>query len=204
MEEVSIWGWPLQTAGLLTTGFSTRSFTILSGRLTEVKPRKIISKFLLKLHNYNICWVQITWYKIPLYNMQKIVIKKKMKLFFFRLNFKCNSYSVYFFLCLFSSPAFLKWSNGKVGFLTRKANTSWLHKKWGASAIQLDPNTWILEYRQSSVLENSRLLSAAFELLKYRMSRFLRRMNEEFLVFSGLQYQHRRSVAGSDNVRIPT
>ncbi|KVH93526.1 uncharacterized protein LOC112517358 [Cynara cardunculus var. scolymus] len=35
MEEVSIWGWPLQTAGLLTTKFASRSFTILSGRVTE-------------------------------------------------------------------------------------------------------------------------------------------------------------------------
>ncbi|RZC88408.1 hypothetical protein C5167_016203 [Papaver somniferum] len=34
-EEVSIWGWPLQTAGLLSTGFSSRSVTILSGRVTE-------------------------------------------------------------------------------------------------------------------------------------------------------------------------
>ncbi|XP_054807672.1 uncharacterized protein LOC129309927 isoform X2 [Prosopis cineraria] len=36
-EEVAIWGWPLQTAGLLTTGFSSRTFTILSGRVTEDK-----------------------------------------------------------------------------------------------------------------------------------------------------------------------
>ncbi|XP_076903072.1 uncharacterized protein LOC143558023 [Bidens hawaiensis] len=35
MEEVSIWGWPLQTSGLVTTDFGSRSFTILSGRATE-------------------------------------------------------------------------------------------------------------------------------------------------------------------------
>ncbi|CAA2999988.1 Hypothetical predicted protein [Olea europaea subsp. europaea] len=35
-EEVSIWGWPLQTAGLLTAEFSSRSFTVISGRVTEV------------------------------------------------------------------------------------------------------------------------------------------------------------------------
>ncbi|MCL7041374.1 hypothetical protein MKW94_003776 [Papaver nudicaule] len=34
-EEVSIWGWPLQTSGLISTGFSSRSVTILSGRVTE-------------------------------------------------------------------------------------------------------------------------------------------------------------------------
>lgn len=38
-ETVSIWGWPLQTAGLLRSGFSQRSFTILSGRVTEVKSK---------------------------------------------------------------------------------------------------------------------------------------------------------------------
>ncbi|KAI3774437.1 hypothetical protein L1987_48992 [Smallanthus sonchifolius] len=35
IEEVSIWGWPLQTSGLLTTDFASRSFTILSGRVTD-------------------------------------------------------------------------------------------------------------------------------------------------------------------------
>ena len=30
-EEVSIWGWPLKTSG-----FSTSSITVLSGRVTEV------------------------------------------------------------------------------------------------------------------------------------------------------------------------
>ncbi|XP_050219819.1 uncharacterized protein LOC126670194 [Mercurialis annua] len=34
-EEVRIWGWPLQTAGMIKTGLSSRSFTVLSGRLTE-------------------------------------------------------------------------------------------------------------------------------------------------------------------------
>ncbi|KAI7986962.1 hypothetical protein LOK49_LG14G00921 [Camellia lanceoleosa] len=67
-EEVSIWGWPLQTAGLLTAKFSSRSFTILSGRVTE-------------------------------------------------------------------------WSDGKVSYSTGKANNSWVHQKWSASAVQLDPNT---------------------------------------------------------------
>ncbi|KAJ7954867.1 ERG2/sigma1 receptor-like [Quillaja saponaria] len=87
-EEVSIWGWPLQTAGLLTTGFSCRSLTILSGRVTE-------------------------------------------------------------------------WSDGQIGYLIRKANTSWVQKKLGVSAVQLDPNTWVLEYQRSSILDDLRLYSAA-------------------------------------------
>ncbi|KAF5182838.1 C-8 sterol isomerase [Thalictrum thalictroides] len=36
VEEVSIWGWPLQNEGLLVAGFSRRSLTILSGRLAVV------------------------------------------------------------------------------------------------------------------------------------------------------------------------
>lgn len=36
IEEVSIWGWPLQTAGLFSTGFSSSSITVLSGRVSEV------------------------------------------------------------------------------------------------------------------------------------------------------------------------
>ncbi|XP_022760843.1 uncharacterized protein LOC111307051 [Durio zibethinus] len=130
MEEVRIWGWPLQTAGLLTTGFSSRSFLILSGRVTE-------------------------------------------------------------------------WSNGKVGFLARKANASWVQRKWGASVIQLDPNTWIIEYRQSSVLENPRLISATLELLKYRLTRMVRKVTEEFWLFSSFENQY-SEFAGKEQFKIPT
>ncbi|KAJ4954735.1 hypothetical protein NE237_011518 [Protea cynaroides] len=106
-EEVSLWGWPLQTAGLLTSGFSSRSLTILTGRVTE-------------------------------------------------------------------------WSDGRLGFSIRKANSSWVQTRWSASAVQMDSNTWILEYRSSLVLENSRLFSAAFEFLKFRMSRTIKEMKKQF------------------------
>lgn len=36
-EELSVFGWPLQTSGLLASEFSSQSFTILSGRVTQVK-----------------------------------------------------------------------------------------------------------------------------------------------------------------------
>lgn len=36
VEEVSIWGWPLQTAGVLAAECSTRSFTVIKGRVREV------------------------------------------------------------------------------------------------------------------------------------------------------------------------
>ena len=38
-EEVVIRGWPLETAGLFTAEFSSRSFTLLSGRITEVSTK---------------------------------------------------------------------------------------------------------------------------------------------------------------------
>ena len=58
MEEVSIWGWPLQTAGLLKTGFSSRSFTILSGRVTEVNTNQNTLRIYLTTSGLSwlICW----------------------------------------------------------------------------------------------------------------------------------------------------
>ncbi|XP_043690936.1 uncharacterized protein LOC122641711 [Telopea speciosissima] len=106
-EEVSLWGWPLQTAGLLTSELSSRSFTILTGRVTE-------------------------------------------------------------------------WSEGRLGFSIHKANSSWVQTRWSASAVQMDSNTWILEYRSSLVLENSRFFTAAFEFLKFRMLRTVREMKQQF------------------------
>ncbi|KAA8527619.1 hypothetical protein F0562_034986 [Nyssa sinensis] len=128
-EEVSIWGWPLQTAGLLTTEFSSLSFTVLSGRVTE-------------------------------------------------------------------------WSDGKVKYSIRKANSSWAQERWSASVVQSDPNTWILEYRQSLVMENSRLLSAALEFLRFRLSRELKKMKQEVWMLSAFGRQY--SDFTEDSFKIPT
>ncbi|GFS36714.1 C-8 sterol isomerase [Actinidia rufa] len=108
-EEVSIWGWPLQTSGLLTAEFSSRSLTILSGRVTE-------------------------------------------------------------------------WTDGKVSYSTRQANKSWVHQKWSSSVVQLDQNTWILEYKQARSVENLRMVSAALEFFKFRLLREVRRMKQQFWV----------------------
>lgn len=40
-EEVSVWGSPLRTSGLLSTGFSSRSLALLSGRITEWSDGKL-------------------------------------------------------------------------------------------------------------------------------------------------------------------
>ncbi|KAL3578174.1 hypothetical protein D5086_019678 [Populus alba] len=128
MEEVSIWGWPLQTAGLLKTEFSSRSFIVLSGRVTE-------------------------------------------------------------------------WSDGRIGYSIRKANTSWVHRNWAASVVQLDPNTWILEYERSLILHSSTLFSAVAEIFKYRMSRAMKSMNPVFWLFSDFEQQYRVFTA-KDRVKI--
>ncbi|KAK9137378.1 hypothetical protein Sjap_007972 [Stephania japonica] len=110
-EEVSVWGWPLQTSGLISTGLSSISLAVLSGRVTE-------------------------------------------------------------------------WPNGKMGFIVRNASNSstWLLGRFSSSAIQLDPNTWILEYKVSPVLENSRLLSAALQFLTFRFSHTLHSMKQRLVV----------------------
>ncbi|XP_019168085.1 PREDICTED: uncharacterized protein LOC109163828 [Ipomoea nil] len=106
-EEVSIWGWPLQTAGLLTAGYSSRSFTLLSGRLTE-------------------------------------------------------------------------WSNGETSYKIMNVNSSWTQRKWSSSAVQLDPNTWILEYNESPIRENARFVSAVVEFLKFRFTREFEMLKQKF------------------------
>ncbi|KAG2324132.1 hypothetical protein Bca52824_006860 [Brassica carinata] len=111
-EEVSIWGWPLQTAGLFGTGFSSSSITVLSGRVTE-------------------------------------------------------------------------WSEGKFGYSIHEANTSWRKTKWSTSVLQLDPNTWVLEYSLSSVIESSSLLSLTIDLLTHMMVQGAKNVNRElFWMFS--------------------
>ncbi|CAI9118444.1 OLC1v1020016C2 [Oldenlandia corymbosa var. corymbosa] len=126
-EEVSIWGWPLQTAGLLTAEFSSRLFTILSGRVTE-------------------------------------------------------------------------WTNGEVGYLIRESNSSWVQGKWSASAVQFDPDTWILEYKQSPMLENARLVSATFEFLKFRLVRELKHLQQEFWLLFAFGNQFSDLIGTTSNV----
>ncbi|KAG6431080.1 hypothetical protein SASPL_109155 [Salvia splendens] len=121
-EEVSIWGWPLQTAGLLTAEYYSRSFSIINGRVTE-------------------------------------------------------------------------WSGGKAGYFVRTANSSWVQDKWSSSVVQFDPNTWLLEYRQSFLLQNARPVSATLKFLKLRLTRDFRKMSQEFWLQSasfGGRWEFRR------------
>ncbi|KAK4800230.1 hypothetical protein SAY86_025595 [Trapa natans] len=107
LEEVSIWGWPLQTGGLLASAFSSRSFTIITGRVRE-------------------------------------------------------------------------WSGGKMVHEAQNTECSWELRKWNATIVQLDPNTLILEYRRSSILENHGIFSAISELLRHHISGLVQGMKHKF------------------------
>ncbi|XP_068635526.1 uncharacterized protein [Aristolochia californica] len=131
-EEVSIWGWPLQTAGLLVTSFSSRSFTIICGRMTE-------------------------------------------------------------------------WPDGNIGFIVRNLSSSWTQKKWRLSPLQIDPNTWILEYKKAALLQNPRLLSIVIDILtSKRMWRKI--IKQDFWQWTALTYQqyyNSKDVAG-ESFKHPT
>ncbi|CAH2038846.1 unnamed protein product [Thlaspi arvense] len=132
IEEVSIWGWPLQTAGLFRTGFSSSSITVLSGRVTE-------------------------------------------------------------------------WSEGKFGYSIREANTSWGKSKWSTSVLQLDPNTWILEYSQSSVTESWSLLSLIIDLLTHMMYQAAKNVKRElFCVVSASGNLYSEAVSKATSTMTPT
>ncbi|KAL6894078.1 hypothetical protein ACP4OV_008176 [Aristida adscensionis] len=102
-EEVSVWGSPLRTAGLLPATLSSRHLTLLAGKITE-------------------------------------------------------------------------WSDGRVWPTVRANNgTSWAYRRRRAAAVQLEPETWVLEYQRSALFEGTRLIPTAAELLVSRCSTAARR-----------------------------
>ncbi|KAJ6981714.1 hypothetical protein NC653_024955 [Populus alba x Populus x berolinensis] len=103
--------------------------------------------------------------------------------------------------CVLYKSAMEEWSDGRIGYSIRKANTSWVHRNWAASVVQLDPNTWILEYERSLILHSSTLFSAVAEIFKYRMSRAMKSMNPVFWLFSDFEHQYRVFTA-KDRVKI--
>ncbi|KAM0871035.1 hypothetical protein ACQ4PT_039650 [Festuca glaucescens] len=102
-EEVTVWGSPLRTSGLLPSTLSARHITLLSGKITE-------------------------------------------------------------------------WSDGKVWPTVRPSNgSSWSYRRRSAGAVQLEPETWVLEYQRSVLFEGTRLLPATVELLASRCSTVTKR-----------------------------
>ncbi|PHT99743.1 hypothetical protein BC332_29531 [Capsicum chinense] len=84
----------------------------------------------------------------------------------------------------------LTWSNGGIGYSIRKANSSWTRQKWSSSPVQLDPNTWILEYSRSPLTENGKLVSAVLEFLKFRLRRKVQKLKQEFWLSSSFTSQY--------------
>ncbi|MED6205506.1 hypothetical protein PIB30_018288 [Stylosanthes scabra] len=157
IEEVTVWGWPLQTSGLLTTGFSSTTFTILSGRLSQVTT-----------NNHS------------------------------PLCFSNNIYSLKLLTHFAFGSLFQKWKDGQFSYLVRKANASWVQPQWGASVVQLDPNTWVLQYQRSYA---TRLHSAALEFLKCRISRVVGRVKKSFWMEDNLYNGFR---GANNGIQIPT
>lgn len=83
----------------------------------------------------------------------------------------------------------MKWMDGRVSYVIWKENSSWTHHKLGVSAVQLDPNTWLLEYRRSLIFDNPRLVSATLEFLKYRTLRMFEGMKHEFWLSSTYEFK---------------
>ncbi|KAJ4793494.1 hypothetical protein LUZ62_044740 [Rhynchospora pubera] len=103
-EEVSIWGSPLRTSGLLSTTISSRHLTVLSGKVTE-------------------------------------------------------------------------WQDG-IRIPTQRASnsSSWTCSKWSHAAIQLDPETWVLEYRKNALFEGPKLIPTIWGLVMWKISEKVRRL----------------------------
>ncbi|PHT31028.1 hypothetical protein CQW23_27365 [Capsicum baccatum] len=98
---------------------------------------------------------------------------------------------------------FEQWSNGRIGFSIRKANSSWTQQKWSASPVQLDPNTWILEYSRSPLTENGKLVSAVLEFLKFRLRREVQKLKQEFWLSSS-SFTSQYSDFTGERLQIPT
>jgi len=64
--------------------------------------------------------------------------------------------------------------------MIREVNSTWVQQKWSASVVQLHPNTWVIEYKQSMFLENPSVCSAAFDFFKFLFSRLTVRMKQKF------------------------
>lgn len=64
--------------------------------------------------------------------------------------------------------------------------------------IQLDPNTWILEYGRSSILDDSNLVLSLLEFFKHRISRMVKKMKQVSL-FSTFEF-----LTVKDHIKVPT
>lgn len=68
--------------------------------------------------------------------------------------------------------------------------------------MQMDPNTWILEYSQSPLTENGKLVSAVLEFLKFRLRREVQKLKQEFWLSSSFVGQ--QSDFTIERLQVPT
>ncbi|XP_057546358.1 uncharacterized protein LOC130825247 [Amaranthus tricolor] len=129
-EEVVIRGWPLETAGLFTAEFSSRSFTLLSGRITE-------------------------------------------------------------------------WPEGQMSSVIREVSSTWMIRKWSASVMRFEPNTWLIEYRRNCLLENHNGLVLAVEFIFFRISKLVQIVKRKFWYLSELRY-YTSSTSKATGFSVPT
>lgn len=90
-----------------------------------------------------------------------------------------------------------------MGYIIRKVTSSWVHGKWSASVVQLDPGTLILEYKRSSLLDDSGFLMKALEFLKYQITIVIRRMNQRFWYFPAFE-DHPEQIREKYSSKVPT
>ncbi|XP_020590465.1 uncharacterized protein LOC110031557 [Phalaenopsis equestris] len=106
-EEVSVWGSPLRTSGLISTGFYSRSLALLSGKITE-------------------------------------------------------------------------WSDGKLDAISRTGNgSSWTLQRRMTVAMQLEGNTWVVEYKRRAMFEDWKMLPAALDVLRLRFIKMFNLMKQQ-------------------------
>lgn len=70
--------------------------------------------------------------------------------------------------------------------------------------VQFDPNTWVLEYRQSFLMNNAKLVSTAVEFFKFRLTREFGRLKQEFWLPSSSTFGILHSDFTGRKIPIPT
>ncbi|XP_010693763.2 uncharacterized protein LOC104906675 isoform X2 [Beta vulgaris subsp. vulgaris] len=96
-----------------------------------------------------------------------------------------------------------QWPEGRMIYVVREANNSWILRKWSASVVQFEPNTWIIEYKRNALLENQSILLVAVEFFKFRTLKIMQRMKQHLWYLHDFKY-HIASTSEATDISIPT
>ncbi|XP_072980199.1 uncharacterized protein [Typha angustifolia] len=73
-----------------------------------------------------------------------------------------------------------EWSDGKMVSTLRASNSSsWICGQWSSAILQLDPDTWVLEYERSVFFQGPGLIPATWQMLKLRFSKMVEKLKQE-------------------------